>query len=251
MHSCLQITIPIQAQATQRPGNTQQIITGTNPSQIITQQQQVQTQPQQIQHQVQIQLQPQNLQPQQVVAQVVAQPQVQNQQAQITQQTSNVQQRQMQQTPTTQNQPPPRASPSSISSQQKPHGCKYCNKHFATKWYLDQHEKIHTGQAVTCNVCNKSFVTRWHLEKHLRVHMTGNKKTKRETEQAEPGEATFSAADTIITVSEGAGNVPANSINGASGVMVVPLGSFNVTENRSQLPEFGLSPLAEQEQVDK
>lgn len=53
---------------------------------------------------------------------------------------------------------------------ERPHSCKYCDKHFATKWYLDQHEKIHTGEADMCKECGKYFVTRWHLEKHMRVH---------------------------------------------------------------------------------
>ena len=52
------------------------------------------------------------------------------------------------------------------------HSCKYCDKRFATKWYLDQHEKIHTGEADMCKECGKYFVTRWHLDKHMRVHMT-------------------------------------------------------------------------------
>lgn len=58
------------------------------------------------------------------------------------------------------------------------HKCKYCDKSFATKWYLDQHEKIHTGEAETCDICNKTFVTRWHLGKHKRVHENENAKKK-------------------------------------------------------------------------
>ena len=55
---------------------------------------------------------------------------------------------------------------------ERPHSCKFCEKHFASKWYLDQHEKIHTGEADMCKVCGKFFVTRWHLDKHMRVHLT-------------------------------------------------------------------------------
>ncbi|XP_076825513.1 uncharacterized protein LOC143471060 isoform X2 [Clavelina lepadiformis] len=70
------------------------------------------------------------------------------------------------------------------------HACKYCEKHFATKWYVEQHEKIHTGEADMCKQCGKYFVTRWHLDKHMRVHMSGGPNAKKQKKENSPSTTT-------------------------------------------------------------
>ena len=73
-------------------------------------------------------------------------------------------------------------------------GCKYCEKAFATKWYLDQHEKIHTGEADSCDECGKQFVTRWHLDKHKRVHSQNNEGSSRSSSKKSKKESNNSAS---------------------------------------------------------
>lgn len=49
--------------------------------------------------------------------------------------------------------------------------CKICNKKFAYKHVLQNHEKIHTGEkSYSCAICNKPFRRDHHLKVHMRLH---------------------------------------------------------------------------------
>uniref|UniRef100_H2Y2I7 C2H2-type domain-containing protein n=2 Tax=Ciona intestinalis TaxID=7719 RepID=H2Y2I7_CIOIN len=159
------------------------------------QQQQNHLQPEKLQgnnqnHQHQINIQHLNLQ---------QQPRIQQQQQQqhLRQQLQPAQQQQQQQQHHQQQEPTQAGQHTD-----RPHGCKYCEKHFATKWYLDQHEKIHTGEADMCKQCGKYFVTRWHLDKHMRVHMSGgstsSKRLKKEAQSTTTTAMTTDSDNTLV-----------------------------------------------------
>jgi len=47
--------------------------------------------------------------------------------------------------------------------------CDHCNKSFATRGYLHQHERIHSNlRPYICNQCNSSFKQKSHLNQHIR-----------------------------------------------------------------------------------
>jgi len=49
--------------------------------------------------------------------------------------------------------------------------CTVCDKWFTTKWYLNAHSKLHSGQNLySSSECEKSFPTLWCLKSHMNGH---------------------------------------------------------------------------------
>ena len=49
--------------------------------------------------------------------------------------------------------------------------CDVCNKSFKTKYFLNVHKRIQSGEnPYKCDACNKSFNQKSHLTQHTLVH---------------------------------------------------------------------------------
>ena len=61
------------------------------------------------------------------------------------------------------------------SKESKEFKCKFCFKTFSMKYYLERHEKVHTGlKPYKCNTCNYSSERKSNVRKHENIH-TGEK----------------------------------------------------------------------------
>ena len=61
-----------------------------------------------------------------------------------------------------------------LKKEEKPFLCQYCMKRFKKRYYMQMHEKVHTGEAFLCKLCEKSFSLAINLKMHERLH-TGDK----------------------------------------------------------------------------
>ncbi|KAJ8932685.1 hypothetical protein NQ318_020334 [Aromia moschata] len=58
-----------------------------------------------------------------------------------------------------------------IHTSERPYGCTYCCKRFASSSNLNTHTKIHTGEKnYRCDQCGKAFSTKGQLYQHMLVH---------------------------------------------------------------------------------
>ncbi|XP_078736074.1 uncharacterized protein LOC144949959 [Lampetra fluviatilis] len=66
--------------------------------------------------------------------------------------------------------PAPPAAPAGAGGK-KPHSCAECGKRFRTRYNLNTHSLMHTGEYThVCPECGKGFATRFTLKKHSRIH---------------------------------------------------------------------------------
>ncbi|XP_055019966.1 zinc finger protein 271-like isoform X3 [Boleophthalmus pectinirostris] len=56
-------------------------------------------------------------------------------------------------------------------AEDKKHQCSVCQKRFGTKWNLQRHTGIHTGEKpFSCSTCKRSFTTKVILAQHVKMH---------------------------------------------------------------------------------
>jgi len=61
----------------------------------------------------------------------------------------------------------------------RPYVCTVCDKRFATKCYMTEHRKRHTGENVySCTQCEKRFSSRAALYQHKNIHTSKYKCTE-------------------------------------------------------------------------
>ena len=51
------------------------------------------------------------------------------------------------------------------------HVCNQCGKGFATKWKLETHYRVHTGEKpFQCQICQRAFKQKGSLKTHMIIH---------------------------------------------------------------------------------